>query len=129
MTIERVKGAKIGGEKHEKQKDGQTKHVTEHYFINPTMPMCDIIFLRGRCDSNILSFSFSFCSFHFHLLILQFLGQNHYFRFGDRALELERDDSHIPYFPSSFPFYDSYPYHFSLQLRNITVDLEGKTGD
>ena len=48
MTIERVKGAKIGGEKHEKQKDGQTKHVTEHYFINPTMPMCDIIFLRGR---------------------------------------------------------------------------------
>ena len=33
-----------------------------------------IIFLRGRCDSNILSFSFSFCSFHSHLLILQFLG-------------------------------------------------------
>ena len=29
MTIERVKGAKIGGEKHEKQKDGQTKHVTD----------------------------------------------------------------------------------------------------
>ena len=55
MIIERVKGVKIGGEKHEKQKDGQTKHVTECYFINPTMPICDMIFLRGRGAKTLLN--------------------------------------------------------------------------
>lgn len=121
--MERASESSEDLKKKKKTKQKETK-TTSKYSASQY-----IVFLRGRCDSNIVSFSFSFCSFHFHLLILQFLGQNHYFRFGDRGLELERDDSHTPYFASAFPFYDFYPYHFSLQLRNTTVDLEGKAGD
>lgn len=97
----------------------------DHFFKTkkPNYPTSQhTVYLRGRCDSDILSFS-SFCPCHSHLY-----SSSPQQRAVTLALEHERDDPHTPYFTSScFPFCDSYPYLFSLQLRTITVDLGEKS--